>query len=395
MGLQLIKEMTMKYLICGCLLAVILSPVWGQIDYYDHLYPALPFDVHKVIRLGYDECTEDLVVYKHTEGAVSGEIWSEELTPQYRSRKAKFLGNAIETWSAYDAENNPKWELIYNYDSISHYNPWADAGKDQSALYEDKARLVSVIERFLFREEDGTPYRDRFWKYYYEGNLPFRKVEQIDSFPDLSLVYMPDFDKEGNLVYEKVAAKGTHSRMESILGLGYKCERMHYWSTSDTMQTVQTIEKKRKLKRYGRKVKTPKPKKPKYKKQRKSINSLGYTKKIKVEKYKRPKTSKKGYYEEFFEQRIVYEERTKLNKDKKPLKTFYYDDKGTLLMHSAYTYEEGLLKKIIHYQHIEGEETPKEVQKEYFKFNYQGLLQEHILEEGGKQIVRTYDYYNI
>lgn len=346
----------------GCLLVIFYctaQTLTAQWQAYKAAYPQWPFSIEQVTATGNSKCSVWKSRYQRAEGDESGQLWSTPVEDAHQYQRYQFYGG------------KPAM--------VSTYVPSGDRLETMEYFY--KNGLLSAIEVLAFDTLQKSKVKYALQYLYYQDNdapaqctklygPPYSRVRLLQEF---------EFDEQKRLTRQKSTVVGFVPKMDSLLGLQPDEKRMVSIRYEDSV-IVQ-----------------------------KSFRDLHF---------------------------IVDDRMTYLNADKKPYLTEVRNEKGQKLWTIDYVYEGEQLVKKVHWvrrtapapQEAPTDSTtvdkkgkgkknktgkakkrkkdeeiapvqlvlldPTVYKVEYFRYNADGLLEQHIVEEEDQQIVLEYSYFS-
>ncbi|MGH1337462.1 MAG: hypothetical protein ACRBFS_15165 [Aureispira sp.] len=348
-------------LLLGGLLGII-EGTTAQWQQYKAAYPVWPFLVEQVAATGNDKCSVWKSRYQKGEGDESGQLWMTSIEDSYQYQRYQFSGGKPAMVSTYLPSGNrlETMEYFYRDNLLSAIEV---LGFDTL----QNAHVKYALQYLYYKEKDAPAQRTTLYGH------PHSKVRILDEF---------EFDEEYRLTRQKSTVVGFSPHMDSLLGLQANEKRLISARYEDSMQT----------------------------------------KKV------------------FRDMHVILDDRkTYLNGDKKPELTEVYNAKGEKLWTIDYHYEgEQLTKKVYWVRRAapvsqetvvvtdsvpsakrkvgkRGKNKTKKAKKgkktaevvpiplvllepaiykvEYFRYNGEGLLEQHMIEEEEQQTVLEYSYF--
>jgi hypothetical protein len=183
---------------CCCLLIVISSYLPAQMLQFPAVYPALPFNLEKAKKLGYNKCTVWKGKNSKTAGDESGTIWSSILQESHQFQKYVFPEGILDIVSRYASSGDKIWSMEYFY----------------------KQGLLSAIEQLTYDSLQDASVEYAYAYLYSYDSIPFQRVKMF-GFPNqkLRLLEEFEFDTQRRLVRCKSTVSGLGPHMDSLVGL--------------------------------------------------------------------------------------------------------------------------------------------------------------------------------
>lgn len=329
-----------------------LEAQWQQ---FEAAYPEWPFSIEQVMATGNNKCSVWKSSYQKAEGDESGQVWMTPVVDAHQYQRYQFSDGKPAMVSTYLPSGNKLETMEYFYrDNLLS----AIEVLEYDSLQESKVKYA--LQYLYYKEKDAPAQRTKIF------GPPNTRVRVLDEF---------EFDEQYRLVRQKSTVVGYSPYMDSLLGL-------------------QSDEK--------------------------YLISAQYEDSITTKKL-------------FKDLHVILDDRkTFLDADKKPMLTEVRNAKGQKLWTIDYQYEgDKLVKKTYWVRRTvpiaqEGDNTAaiekgkkRKAQKakknkkeetkqvmpptkllepaiykvEYFRYNEDGLLEQHLTEEGGQQTVLEYSYF--
>ena len=338
-------------LTCLLLITKGLEAQWQQ---YKAAYPEWPFSIEQVIATGNNKCSVWKSTYQKAEGDESGQVWMTPILDAHQYQRYQFSdgkpalvstylpsGNKLETMEYFYRDNLLSAIEVLMYDSLQ------------------ESKVKYALQYLYHKENDAPAQRTKIY------GPPNTRVRVLDEF---------EFDEQYRLVRQKSTVVGFSPYMDSLLGLQANEKQLISAQYEDSIQTKKIF---------------------------KDLHLILDDRKTFLDANKRP---------------ILTEVR---NAKGQKLWTIDYDYEGDKLVKKTYwvrrpvpiaqeaeasaSTEKG--KKKIRKTNKNKQEESKQVlpptklldpaiyKVEYFRYNADGLLEQHLIEEGGQQIVLEYSYF--
>lgn len=347
------KKNAVTGLLIGFLLGIteIITAQWQQ---YKAVYPEWPFSIEQVVATGSNKCSVWKSRYQRTEGEESGQLWTTVIEDAHQYQRYLFSegkpafvstylpsGNKLETMEYFYKENLLSAIEVLTFDSLQ------------------KSKLKYALQYLYYKKNDAPAQRTTLY------GAPNSRVRVLDEF---------EFDGQYRLTRQKSTVVGSSPHMDSLLGVQANEERLISVQYGDSIET------------------------------KKLFRDLHV---------------------------ILDDRKTFLDADKKPRLTEVYNAKGEKLWTIDYYYEGEQLTKKVYWvrrtatvskqvtatteatkkrgkgkvkkgkKRAEEKETPISLvlldpviyKVEYFHYNADALLEQHIIEEEGEQTVLEYSYF--
>lgn len=343
-------SMIIRVLLVNCMV-VCANLAVAQLEAYPEIYPNLPFNLAKVAELGYMKCTVWRGIYTAADGDQSGVMWSSPVEESYQYQRYVFPDGKMETITVYQPNGDKKSTMEFFY----------------------KQNLLSAVEKLAY-DSLQTSTLDFTYAYFYKHDgFPFQRVKMY-GHPNKSVRLLDEFefDSLNRVVRQKTTAVGSSPQMDSLVGLKDKEQKLTLTEYTDSTLSRRAYKNLYVLLNDKKTFLNPN-KQAAITKVRNSRGKVLFTIDY---KYSNGKLSQKLHW--------VMRELTTL---KSPLKA-----------------EEKLKKKKKRKKKNKIEatvvaQTPKtlgrpEIYKiEYFMYSKDGILERHIIEEGGTQTILEYTYF--
>lgn len=187
-----IKKLFFAICLCSSFVSI------AQIKQYPELYPKLPFDLGKVVENGYNKCTVWRGIYSQAANDLSGEMWSNTIEESFQYQKYVFPDGKMDLITTYALNRGKLWTMEFFY----------------------QHNLISAVEKLKYDTLQESSLDFAYSYFYKKDNSPFQRVQNF-GHPNKGMRLLDEFefDTLGRVLRQKSTAVGQAPHMDSLLGL--------------------------------------------------------------------------------------------------------------------------------------------------------------------------------
>lgn len=170
----------------------------AQVALYPAVYPSVPFNLAKATELGNNKCSIWKGMYQKGADDRSGETWTNSIEEAHQYQRYEFIEGKMSLVSTYFLSGFKEWSIEFFY----------------------KENLVSAVEKLNYDSLQNTSLDFTYvYKYEHDGT-PFQRVKMY-GHPNKSIRLLDqfEFDSLNRAVRQKTTAVGSSPQMDSLVGL--------------------------------------------------------------------------------------------------------------------------------------------------------------------------------
>lgn len=376
------KERMKKIIYCvinGLLLGLLLlfsTSVKAQLLDYPAVYPSLPFDLAKAQEMGYNKCTVWKGQYQRTEEDESGIMWTTVAEESYQYQRYIFGDQKVDKVITYIPSGDKLWSMEYFYRKGESRIDINGQAKENLG---NRKELLSAIERLEYGEEQIGRKGYTMAYYYRPDNTPFQRVTMYKATGgDIRVLDEFELDTLGQLKRKRTTAVGRSPHMDSLVGLNDGEKRLTIVRKTDSTLVEQVYEnlntvlddRETHLNDEGLALQTV------------VRNSNGEMLMLIDYQYEAARLYKKQYW--VIKRPPAPEKRELTKKELRQKRREERKDPEAFLKAAAAAAEEEPVVST----------KPELYKVEYFEYDEDGLLIQHIVEENGVQVIWEYTYFS-